>query len=61
MVQVTESFKQLVENTVQKMVFSKHARTFDHSWLQILWQMGKPEKAFDGETIRRVLLDEDFM
>ena len=21
----------------------------------------KPEKAFDGETIRRVLLDEDFM
>lgn len=61
MVQVTESFKQLVENTVQKMVFSKQARTFDHSWLQILWQMGKPEKAFDGETIRRVLLDEDFM
>lgn len=59
--QVNESFEQLVENTVQKLAFSKNTRAFDHSWINVLWQIGKPEKAFDGETIRRLVLEEDFM
>ncbi|MBQ8498930.1 DNA mismatch repair endonuclease MutL [Chlamydia sp.] len=59
--QVIESFEQLVKNTVQKLVLSRNVRTFDYSWLDLLWQMGKPEKAFDGETIRRLVLDDDFM
>lgn len=58
---VGESFEQLVENTVQKLVFSRNARAFDYAWLDILWKLGKPEKAFDGEMIRRLVLDDDFM
>ncbi|WP_375793986.1 DNA mismatch repair endonuclease MutL [Chlamydia sp. 12-01] len=51
----------LVKEVLTETMFCKTLRTFDISWLSLLWQLGKPEKAFDGTQIRRLVLDEDFI
>ncbi|QVE49473.1 DNA mismatch repair endonuclease MutL [Chlamydia crocodili] len=51
----------LIKETLTGVMFCKTLRTFDISWLSLLWQLGKPEKAFDGTQIRRLVLDEDFI
>ncbi|BAE80835.1 methyl-directed DNA mismatch repair protein [Chlamydia felis Fe/C-56] len=51
----------LIKETLTQTVFCKTLRPFDISWLSLLWQIGKPEKAFDGTQIRRLVLDEDFI
>ncbi|WP_348663358.1 DNA mismatch repair endonuclease MutL [Chlamydia vaughanii] len=51
----------LIKDTLTRTVFCKTVRTFDTSWLSLLWKIGKPEKAFDGTQIRRLVLDEDFI
>ncbi len=51
----------LIKEALTQTIFCKTLRTFDISWLSLLWQIGKPEKAFDGALIRRLILDEDFI
>ncbi|AFS27465.1 mutL C terminal dimerization domain protein [Chlamydia psittaci CP3] len=51
----------LIKESLTQTIFCKTLRTFDISWLSLLWQIGKPEKAFDGTLIRRLILDEDFI
>lgn len=51
----------LIKEALTQTIFCKTLRAFDISWLSLLWQLGKPEKAFDGSQIRRLVLDEDFI
>lgn len=51
----------LIKESLTQTIFCKTLRTFDISWLSLLWQIGKPEKAFDGTLVRRLILDEDFI
>lgn len=51
----------LIKETLAQTIFHKVMPTFDISWLSCLWEIGKPEKAFDGTLMRRLVVDEDFI
>ncbi|EPP34478.1 DNA mismatch repair MutL family protein [Chlamydia ibidis] len=51
----------LMQVALTKTLFGKANRNFDRSWLAILWNMGKPKKAFDGTQICRLVLEADFI
>ncbi|SPN73924.1 DNA mismatch repair protein mutL,DNA mismatch repair protein,DNA mismatch repair enzyme (predicted ATPase),DNA mismatch repair protein MutL,DNA mismatch repair protein, C-terminal domain [Chlamydia serpentis] len=56
-----ETLASLIQATLAQTMFSKCVHVFDSSWLILLWSLGKPEKAFDGTRIRRLILDSDFI
>lgn len=51
----------LIKETLARTIFYKTISLFDVSWLSFLWELGKPEKAFDGTLMRRRITNEDFI
>ncbi|EPP36166.1 DNA mismatch repair protein MutL [Chlamydia avium] len=51
----------LIKETLAQTMFCKSRPEFDVSWLSFFWELGKPERAFDGSLMRRLIVDEDFI
>lgn len=54
------AFAHVFHGALRRTMFSKSASMFNEAWLSLFWEIGKPERAFDGSVMCRRVTDEDF-